>query len=183
MALGATIFKVDLQVSDLDRNHYGSYALTLARHPSETDERLMMRLLAFALNADEGLNFGKGLCVEDEPDLARVEANGELGCWIRVGLPVERDLRKACGRARSAVLYLYGGRSAQVWWEQNRAALERLDRLTVVEIAPEASRELAKLAQRNMQVSATVQDGQVWFAIGDVAPVTIEPRVLQRPAD
>src|SRR5205085_3556709 len=99
MALKATIFKAEVQVSDLDRGHFGTHALTIARHPSETDERMMVRLLAFALNADEALEFGRGLSAEDEADLVKTDLTGAIQLWIEVGLPDERELRRASGRA------------------------------------------------------------------------------------
>src|SRR5262244_3039128 len=114
MALKSTIFKAQLQVSDLDRNHFATHSLTLARHPSETDERMMVRLLAFALNADERLEFGRGLSAEDEADLT-----GAIDAWIDVGLPDERRLRKAAGRAKQVKVYTYGGRAAELWWNAN----------------------------------------------------------------
>src|SRR6185295_1188816 len=146
MALKATIFKAELQVSDLDRQHFATHSLTLARHPSETDERMMVRLLAFALNADEHLEFGRGLSAEDEPDLVKRDLTGAIELWIEVGLPDERELRKAAGRSRAVKVYTYGGRSAAMWWSQNREALARLDNLTVVDI-PVA---IGNLAARNM---------------------------------
>ena len=115
MALKATIFKAQLQIADMDRHYYAEHALTLARHPSETDERMMVRLLAFALNADESLEFGKGLSNEDEPALWRKDLTGVIEHWIEVGLPDEKSLRKACGRATQVRLYTYG-RGAAKWW-------------------------------------------------------------------
>ncbi len=118
MALPSTIFKATLQISDIDRQYYGEHQLTLARHPSETDERMMVRLFAFALHADENLNFTKGLCADDEPDLWQKSLTGEIALWIDVGLPDERRVRKACGRAEKVCLYLYGGRAADLWWQK-----------------------------------------------------------------
>src|SRR6202165_3675547 len=109
MALQSTIFKAELTVSDLDRNHFATHSLTLARHPSETDERMMVRLLAFALNADEALEFGRGLSAEGEPDLVKKDLTGAIELWIDVGLPDEREIRKAAGRARAVKVYVYGG--------------------------------------------------------------------------
>lgn len=166
MALKATIFKAELQVSDTDRGHYATYPLTLARHPSETDERMMVRLLAFALDADEALEFGPGLSSEGEPDLVHRDLTGAIALWIDVGLPDEREIRKAAGRARAVKVYTYGGRSADLWWTQNRAALERLSNLSVIEIPAEASQAMAKMAERNMRVECTVQEGDVWLASG-----------------
>lgn len=167
MALNATIYKATLQVADLDRNHYGDYHLTLARHPSETDERLMVRLLAFVLHAHEDLTFTKGLCVDDEPDLWQKGLSGEIVLWVDVGLPDERRLRKACSRAEQVVLYLYGGRAAQLWWQRNASLLQRQKNLSVREIPEEACRELTAIAQRSMQLQCTIQDGTCWLSSGD----------------
>ena len=102
MALKATIFKADLHIADMARNYYAEHALTVARHPSETDERMMARILAFALNADERLAFGKGLSDADEPDLWQKDLTGAIEHWIEVGQPDEKRLLRACGRAARA---------------------------------------------------------------------------------
>ncbi len=125
MALKATIFKAELTVSDLDRGHFETHALTIARHPSETDERMMVRLLAFALNADERLAFGRGLSSEGEADLVLTDLTGAIDLWIDVGLPDEREIRKASGRADRVAVYTYGT-GADPWWKQNAEALGRL---------------------------------------------------------
>ena len=179
MALKATIFKTSLQVADMDRNHYADYPLTLARHPSETDERMMVRLLAFALHADELLVFGKGLSTDEAPDLCLKDLTGAIQLWINVGQPDERWLRKASGRARQVVAICYGGRVAEIWWEQNRAALERLQNLTVLQLAPDNTQSLAKLANRNMILQCTIQDGEVLIT-GEGDPIRIEPAFLLR---
>lgn len=178
MALKATIFKAELQVSDLDRHYFGTHSLTIARHPSETDKRMMVRLVAFALNADEQLEFGRGLSSEDEADLTRRDLTGAIELWIEVGLPDERDIRKAAGRARAVAVYLYGGRSAALWWKQNEAAMAKIANVSVVEIAEEVTDALEPMAQRNMRVECTVQEGQVYLHAGE-ASVHFEPRVLK----
>lgn len=167
MALKATIFKADLQIADMDRNYYADHAVTIARHPSETEQRMMVRLLAFALHADEGLSFTKGLCVDDEPDLWQRDLSGEIALWIEVGQPDERRLRKACGRARRVVAYNYGGRSADIWWNRIGEQLARLENLTVIDLSAPAVESLARLAQRTMRLQCTVQDGRVWFGDGE----------------
>jgi uncharacterized protein YaeQ len=167
MAIKATIFKVELQVSDLDRGHFSTHSLTIARHPSETDERMMVRVLAFALNADDALEFGRGLSSEGEADLVKKDLTGAIDLWIDVGLPDEREIRKASGRAREVRVYIYGGRSAALWWEQNRAALGRLENLAVVDIPTEVSAALAAMAARSMRLDCTIQDGQVWIGTGE----------------
>jgi len=163
MALKATIFKADLQIADMDRHYYQPHSLTLARHPSETDERMMVRLLAFALHADEALAFTKGLSTDDEPDLWLKELSGEIDLWIDIGQPDEKRIRKACGRAKQVAIYCFNSRSAAIWWEQNSGKLQRFDNLKVIHIQHDASKQLAGLAQRNMQLQCNIQDGQVWL--------------------
>jgi len=173
MASNATIFKATLQIADLDRHYYGDHALTIARHPSETDERMMMRLLAFVRHAHPDLAFGRGLSTEDEPDLWQHDLTGGVELWIEVGQPEEKRLRRACHRARTVIVYNYGGRGADQWWEQNHSALSRLDNLAVFNLPYEASAPLAGLAHRSMRLQCTVQDGQMLLADGEQA-VTIE---------
>lgn len=167
MALKATVYKAELQVSDTDRGHYGTHLLTLARHPSETEERLMLRLLAFAMHADERLDFGRGLSTEDEPDLWLKDATGSIELWIDLGLPDEKRLRRAAGRARQVVLLAYGERAFEVWWRKQEAACSRLAQLTVWSIADTSLADLATLASRNMQVQCTLQDGQIAITDGE----------------
>ena len=114
MALKATIFKADLQIADMDRNYYQDHALTLARHPSETDERMMVRLLAFAIHADEALTFTKGLFDTEEPDLWQKDLTGAIQLWIEVGQPDEKRILKACGRSEQVIVYSYGATS-HIW--------------------------------------------------------------------
>jgi len=185
MALKATIFKADLQIADMDRNYYHDHALTLARHPSETDERMMVRLLAYALNAGESLEFGRGLSTEDEPDLWQKDLTGAIELWIDVGLPDEKSIRRACGRAREVRIYSYGGRTAGLWWSQVRDKLGRAENLTVFELPAEATQGLAALARRNMKLQCTIQEGHVWLTDGELSaqiePVTLKAApVLQR---
>lgn len=178
MATGATIFKATLKIADMDRNYYGDHALTLARHPSETDERLMVRLFAFALHADEALAFGKGLSTDNEPALWQKDLTGAVDLWIEVGQPEEKAVRKACGRAKQVVIYSYGGRVADAWWQQNAAALGRLDNLGVRNLPAGTSLALAKLAQRNLLLHCTIQEGRVLLA-ADAASIEIEPTTLK----
>lgn len=174
MALKATIFKADLNIADMDRNYYHDHTLTIARHPSETDERMMMRLLAFALHADENLAFGQGLSTDDEPDLWQKDLTGAIELWIDVGLPDEKLIRKACGRARQVFVYCYGGRGADIWWGQNSGKLEKLENLSVMSLPSLTTQAMAGLAQRNMQLQCTIQDGQIWLSDkNDTVEVTL----------
>ena len=161
MAVKATIYKVELEVSDIDRGYYASHSLTLALHPSETEERLMVRLLAFALNAGPQLAFGRGISTDDEPDLWARDLTGQVDLWIEIGQPDESRLRKACGRAGEVRVYCFSGRSAAIWWQKNAEALGRLSNLQVFEVPAEASERLAALAARNMQLQCLVQEGAV----------------------
>ncbi len=176
MALKSTIFRVELQIADLDRNYYQNHTLTVARHPSETDERMMVRVLAFALYAGESLSFGKGLSSEDEPDLWARDLTGAIDLWVEVGLPDEKRIRRACGRARQVVVVTYGGRVADLWWQQNKVALQKQDSLTVINLAAEDSRVLATFAARGMQLQCTLQDGELWFIV-DGENVRIAPEI------
>jgi uncharacterized protein YaeQ len=173
MALNATIYKAALQIADMDRHYYHDHALTLARHPSETDERLMVRIVAFARHANERLAFaqgrlGAGLKSEpDEPDLWQKDLTGAIELWIEVGLPDERTVRQACNRAKHVIVYAYGGRKADLWWEESRAGLERAKNMTVINLSPETTRALAALAQRDLNLHCTIQDGQMWMGEGE----------------
>jgi len=177
MALRATVYKVELQVNDLDRQVFEQHSLSLACHPSETEERLMVRLLAFALECCEGLAFGRGISSDDEATLWQHDLSGALRLWVEVGLPDERVLRRAAGRADRVVHYLYGGRSAKLWWEQNHEVLGRLSNLRVLELPADFTRALGALAGRNMTVQVTVQDGAAWVSVGQT---TLELQTLER---
>lgn len=159
MALKSTIYKINLNIADMDRHYYQTHMLTLAKHPSETEERLMVRLLAFVLYADEALQFGKGLSDDDEPDLWQKDLTGAIERWIGVGLPDEREIRKACGKAKQVVQVLYGGRTAEMWWEQHQKAMLKLDNVTVINL-PE-TQALTAAASRSLSMSVTIQDQQL----------------------
>jgi uncharacterized protein YaeQ len=178
MALKATIFKAELNISDMDRGYYQTHSLTIARHPSETDERMMVRILAFALHAHPALTFTRGLSSDDEPDLWQKSLSDEIELWIDLGQPDEKRIRKACGRAREVFIYTYSGSSAEIWWEQNRDRLRRFDNLSVIDLPLETSQALAGLAQRTLQLQGTIQDGQAWLSDDNVM-VQIDRRLLK----
>lgn len=167
MASNATIFKATIQIADMDRHYYEDHALTLARHPSETDERMMVRLLAFVLHAHEALSFGRGLSTEEEPALWHKDLTGAIDLWIEVGQPEEKTIRRACGRAKQVCIYTYGGRGVDQWWEKNLAPFERSNNLAVMNLPVDGSHALATLARPSMQLQCTIQDGQIWMADGE----------------
>ncbi len=167
-----TVLKARLHIADIDRGYYADHVLTLAHHPSETDERVAMRLLAFVLQASPKLAFARGLTEEDEPDLWEKDATGDTHLWVEVGLPDPKRVRKACTRARRVLIYSYGGRAAQVWWETHRDKLEALENLTVLEVPVLVSQALAALVQKTMNLNGTIQDDQIWVA-DDKTSVTV----------
>jgi uncharacterized protein YaeQ len=178
MSPKATVVKVELQVSDMDRHYYASHALTLAQHPSETDTRLLVRLLAFALHADERLEFGRGLSDEDEPARWRRDYTGDVQQWIELGQPDESRLRKAAGRAGEVVVVGYGGNAAESWWNRNAAALARLSNLTVVEFDNDELDDAGGLLTRGARLTAMIQDGELQLMDAERS-VTLRPRIRQ----
>ena len=178
MALNATVYKVELQVSDMDRHYYATHALTLARHPSETQERLMVRLLAFALYADDRLLLGKGLSDDSEPDLWRKAYTDEIELLIELGQPDESRIRKACGRAQQVVVINYGGRAADIWWDKVRNGLARSRNLTVLDIPEAIVQQLVTLLDRGMRLQALIQDGELQLMDGEHS-VAVRPVVRQ----
>jgi uncharacterized protein YaeQ len=179
MAAKATILKAELQVTDLDRHYYASHALTLAQHPSETDARLLVRLLAFALHADERLEFGRGLSDEDEPALWRRDYTGAIEQWIELGQPEETRLRKASARTQQLVVVGYGGQSADAWWKRNASALGRLKNLSVLEFEDADVDEARALLGRGMRVTVMIQDGELQLMDAD-RNITLRPRWRMR---
>lgn len=181
MAQKATIYKAQLQVADMDRAVYGDHAVTLALHPSETAERMMVRLLAFALlapaSSDHGaLQFARGLSDGDEPDLWRHDLSGQLLHWVEVGQPDERRLARACGRATQVTIYCYSN-AAPIWWAALASKVARLRNLQVWQLPAAQSQALAALAARSMVLQVTVQDGAVWVG-NDTTSVELNPVVL-----
>lgn len=176
MALRATIFKAELNIADSDRHYYATHSLTLARHPSETDERMMVRLLAFALNAHENLAFTKGLSEVDEPDLWLKDLTGSIDLWIDIGQPDERRILKACGRADQVMIYCYGGHASKIWWDGVRNKVERAKNLKVVCLLSDDTKALAAHAERNMTLHVNIQDGEI-FVSNDYGQLSIQQEV------
>jgi len=176
MALKATVYKVELQVADMDRNVYGDYTLTVAQHPSETLQRMMLRLLVFARHADEQLSFTKGLSSTEEPDLWNRHLHGGLAEWIELGQPDEKRLRKAAGLAEQVTIYSYSGSSAEIWWQALQSKAAKIKNLTVLNIAAKTVLALVDLVSKNMQLQCTIQDGVLWLGNGEVT-VEVVPEV------
>jgi len=185
VALKATIYKAQLQIADMDRQLYADHALTLALHPSETPERLMVRLLAFALNVPHdthrgALVFARGLSDSDEPDLWQHDLSGQLIHWIEVGQPDDRRLIKASGRAERVTLIAYGPAVA-VWWNGIANKLARLNNVSIWQLPSEQSQALAALADRSMQWQLTIEDGHIWVSSGEHSVELAPVRLMGKP--
>ena len=167
MAQKATIYKVELSVSDMDRHYYETHKLTVAKHPSETDERLMVRILAFALNAHEQLEMTRGLSTDDEPDIWQKSLSGELELWVALGLPSEKVVRQSCGKSDEVIVYCYGGKTAEVWWEKIKNSTTRFDNLQVINFSENDTSELGRLASRAMKLQVNIQDGDVMVSVDE----------------
>ncbi|GAA4898743.1 YaeQ family protein [Ferrimonas pelagia] len=179
MALKATVFKARIQLSDMDRHVYTEKNMTIARHPSETDMRMMLRVLAWGLYADDRLEFTRGLCEDDEPELWQKSFSDEIELWIDLGMPDETRLKKACGRAKQVVVLAYGDRSVPIWWEKNQGKFSRFDNLSVVFVGEEGAEALAAMAARTMDLSINISDGEVAISSNE-GYVQLEPEYLRR---
>ncbi|MDT8998123.1 YaeQ family protein [Paucibacter sp. APW11] len=183
MAIKATIYKAQLQISDMDRHVYGEHSLTIARHPSETDERMMQRVLAFAMHlpADDlrgRLEFSKGLSDVDEPELWQRDLTGEVVHWIELGQPDERRIRQACGRAERVTVISYASSTA-VWWSGIENKLSRLPKLSVWQVPADQSQALAALAERGMQLQISIQDRTAYVST-EKGSAEITPHCLRQ---
>ena len=167
MAQKATIYKVELSVSDMDRHYYETHKLTVAKHPSETDERLMVRILAYAINAHEQLEFSRGLSTDDEPDLWQKNLRNEIELWVTLGLPSEKIVRQSCSKAKEVIIYSYGGRTAEVWWDKIKGSTTRFENLQVINLAEAETKELVKLANRSMKLQVNIQDRDLMVSMDD----------------
>lgn len=169
MAAGSTIYKVQLGISDMDRNYYETHDITIAQHPSETDERLMIRLAAFVLNATDRLIITPGIGADDEPDLWEKNYGGDIELWIDLGQVDEKRLRKACGRAERVIVYTYNIKSAAAWWRQNESTFARFKNLSVIHLHADG---LEKLCQRSMRLQCNISDTELTFH-SDAAEVPV----------
>jgi len=166
MALKAKIYKVNIELANMDRNYYDSLQLTLARHPSETEQRLMVRLISYILNAHPDLQFGKGVGDEDEAAIWQVNYSNEISLWIELGQLDEKRIKKACNKAAKVKLYCYGS-SVNTWWSQTQNTLQKLPKLSIEQFDTSTTNALVKLLSRSMEFQCSIQDGQLWLSCGD----------------
>lgn len=181
MAKNATIYKIELSVSDMDRHYYETHKMTVAKHPSETEERLMVRVLAFALNAHEHLEMTKGLSTDDEPDIWQKSLSGEIDVWVALGLPSEKVMRQSSSKAAKVIVYPYGGKVADVWWDKVRNGTTRFDNLQIINLTEADTAALARLANRSMRLQVNIQDGEVMVSV-DESVVYITPDTWKNAA-
>ena len=166
MAKKATIYKANIQLSDMDRNYYDSIQLTIAQHPSETDQRMMVRIIAFVLNAHENLQFGKGVSDEDEATIWQINYSEEIELWIELGQIDEKRIKKASNRAKQVKLYCYGS-SVHTWWKQMESKVRQFESLSIEQFSVDTTEALVKLVSRTMEFQCSIQDGQLWLTSGD----------------
>jgi uncharacterized protein YaeQ len=171
MALKSTIYKAGLTISDMDRGYYGDHSLTVARHPSETDERMMLRILAFALHASEAMALAKGLADTEEPDFWEKDLTDAIMIWGEIGQPDDRRLLRASSRSRLVIVYCVGD-SALRWWSNLDDRAKRIKNLEVRHISQACAKALAALANRTMHLQVSIQDEQAWMTQGeDTVPI------------
>lgn len=173
MGLKATIYKAELEVVDMDRNYYATHRLTVACHPSETGERLMIRLLAFALNANERLVFGKGISDSEEPDLWVKDLTGEIQVWIELGHPDEKVLARAVGRASRVIVYTYSAHPER-WWDPIKQRFDGERKLSLFHVSASSAKELKAMARPTMNLQCSVQDGEIWIRDDNGGAVRVE---------
>ncbi len=173
MAIKSTIYKAELEVVDMDRHYYETHQLTLALHPSETEERLMMRILAFALNAHERLAFGKGVSDSEEPDLWLKDLTGDIELWVELGHPDEKILVKALGRSSRVLVYAFS-RNPELWWDPIKSRFSMDGKLEVYHVDQRSAKALGSLASRAMNLQCSVQEGEIWMRDDGDGAVKVE---------
>lgn len=174
MAIKSTIYKLKLDISNLDRHYYHIHDLTIACHPSETEQRMMIRVIAFALYANERLSFTKGLCANDEPELWDKNLTDDIELWISLGQVDKKQIKKALGRSKQVVIFTYAGQKSLTWWKQSQSKFESLSNIAIINIKTEEVNMLKKLVSRNMDLQCTIQDGLIWLS-NSSETIAIEP--------
>jgi len=178
MALKATIYKASIELANMDQNYYDSLQLTIARHPSETEQRLMVRLISYILNAHPDLQFGKGVSDEDEAAIWQINYSDEISLWIELGQLDEKRIKKACNKAKKVKLYCYGS-SVNTWWSQSEGTFQQYPKLSIEQFEITTTDALVKLLSRNMEFQCSIQDNQLWLSCGDetllIETTTLKP--------
>jgi len=179
MALKSTIYKVRLTISNLNIHHYSDYSLTIAKHPSENDLRMMIRLLAFSLTSHEEVQFTKGLSADTEPDLWKINYDGTIEHWIELGLPDERHARQICSKANKVSIFTYHGNQALQWFTSIEQKLRRFDHLNIVHFAVNDEEALELLAEKGMNLNISIEDNEIWIS-NDTERICVEYIIAKR---
>lgn len=176
MAISSTINKVNINIANMDAHYYQSHDLTVAQHPSETDQRFMIRLIAFMLNANDTLSFTKGLSTDDEPELWQKSLIDEIELWIDLGQLDEKRIKKACARSQKVIIYTYNEHKAKPWWEQNKSKFQRFKNLSFFHINTDNITEMVK---RSMLLQCNIQDGEIYLSDDNLnKTITLTPYSL-----
>ena len=163
MAEKATVCKANITLSDMDRHYYGDLSFTIAQHPSETAERMMVRLLSFCYRAADNLTFTRGLSSVDEPDIWLKSDDGRILEWIEVGQPAPDRLKKAQGVARQVLVFAYG-RGIDIWWKNNTAAVQALSKVKVYYFDAAELQDLTKLAAKTMNLTISITEAIAYIS-------------------
>ncbi len=166
MAKSASIHRASVNLSNVDRNHYAQFSTTLARHPSETAERMVGRLIAYALSYEEGMTFGRGVSHVEEADVWVKTPDDRVSLWVEVGLPDPERLVKASRHSERVVLYAFGP-TLRRWVDQNMDRLQQLENLSVYGLDFDFIKTLAQLTERNMDWVLTLMEGRIFLCTGD----------------
>ena len=164
MAIKSTVIKLNLTISDMDRDYYQQHNLTMAQHPSETERRLILRTIAFTLFGREDLQFTKGLSEDSEPDLWQKNLIDDIELWIDLGQPDEKRIRKSCHKAKQVIILSYGDNAASMWWKSVESKAKGFKNLSVYHISTEQYNTLDLLMQRHLELNASIQDGELWLS-------------------
>ncbi|MRX26933.1 YaeQ family protein [Kangiella sp. HZ709] len=178
MALKATIYKATVNISDLDNHYYDELNLTIAQHPSESDKRMMVRLVAYILNVQERLEFTKGLSEESEPEIWAKNYTDDIELWIDLGRPDETRLRKASHKSQKVLVYSYNENASAIWWKALGNKVRDYKNLEIYALNDEQVAGLESMIERTMQLQATIEDGQLWLSNNETSQL-IEVERLQ----
>jgi uncharacterized protein YaeQ len=168
MARGASIHRAQIELSHVDRGVYETLQLTVARHPSETLDRMVMRILAFGLRYAEDLAFGRGVSATDEPDLWRREGDGRVIEWIDVGRPDAKRLIQASRKSTRCQLFVFGDRGRR-WRKAQLETMKAPANLGVAYIDDGFVASLAATADRQIAWAMTVFESAIYLTTGDTS--------------
>jgi len=162
VAIKPTIYKLRVNLSDLNRDYYDTLSLTIALHPSETIERMMARMLAFCINAEPELSFTKGLSSIEEPDIWQRTLDDQIALWIDIGEPASERIKKASRQAKKVSVYSFNSKS-DVWWQQGQSKFKQLN-VSVYRFDWPGIQALAALVERTMDFSVTITGDSAYIA-------------------